>query len=59
MIRNLFCLLFLSHSMSITAKDYVVTDFGAKSDTTVVSTDAVQQCIATVAGASSYLPAST
>ena len=45
MIRNLFCLLFLSHSMSIMAKDYVVTDFGAKSDTTVVSTDAVQQCI--------------
>ena len=45
MIRNLLCLLFLSHSMSITAKDYVVTDFGAKSDTTVVSTDAVQQCI--------------
>ena len=45
MIRNLLCLLFLSHSMSIMAKDYVVTDFGAKSDTTVVSTDAVQQCI--------------
>ena len=45
MIRNLLCLLFLSHSMSITAKDYIVTDFGAKSDTTVVSTDAVQQCI--------------
>ena len=28
-----------------TARDYVITDFGAKSDTTVVSTDAVQQCI--------------
>ena len=27
------------------ARDYVITDFGAKSDTTVVSTDAVQQCI--------------
>ena len=35
MIRNLLCLLFLSHSMSITAKDYVVTDFGAKSGVTM------------------------
>ena len=37
-------LLFCS-SLLITARDYVVTDYGAKSDTTVLYTAALQQCI--------------
>ncbi len=38
------CLLFLTSS-SLTARDYVITDYGAKSDTTVLCTAALQQCI--------------
>ena len=46
--RNIGILLFYLFTLlplKTIARDYVITDFGAKSDTTVVSTDAVQQCI--------------
>ena len=45
MIRNLLCGLLLSGCLGATARDYVITDFGAKSDTTVRCTAALQQCI--------------
>ena len=41
----LFSLLLLSSTLHLTARDYVITDYGAVSDTTVLSTDALQQCI--------------
>ena len=41
----LFSLLLLSSTLHSTARDYVITDYGAVSDTTVLSTDALQQCI--------------
>ena len=45
-MRQILCgLLLLGSSLLATARDYVITDHGAKSDTTVLSTDAVQHCI--------------
>ena len=35
----------LSSSLLINARDYVITEFGAKNDTTVLSTEAVQRAI--------------
>ena len=37
--------LLLSSGMHVMARDYVVTDFGAKSDTTVLCTTVLQRCI--------------
>ena len=41
----LFCVLLWYSSLQSTARDYVITDYGAKSDTTVVCTAVLQQCI--------------
>ena len=41
----LSCVLLLSSCLFSTARDYVITDYGAKSDTTVLCTTALQQCI--------------
>lgn len=41
----LSCLLLLSSCLLATARDYVITDYGAKSDTTVLCTAVLQQCI--------------
>lgn len=41
----LFSVLLWYSSLPVTARDYVITDFGAKSDTTVLSTAVLQQCI--------------
>ncbi len=45
MRRILFTALLIIISMLMTARDYVITDYGAHNDTTVLSTAAVQQCI--------------
>ena len=45
MKRLLSCMLLFCSSLLITARDYVITDYGAKSDTTVLCTAALQQCI--------------
>jgi len=45
MTRLLFCALLLSSTLHLTAREYVITEYGAKSDTTVLSTAAIQQCI--------------
>ncbi|MBQ7420035.1 MAG: glycoside hydrolase [Prevotella sp.] len=45
MNRLLFCSLLLCNSLLAPARDYVITDYGAKSDTTLLCTDALQQCI--------------
>ena len=45
MRRLLSCVLLLGSSLLATGRDYVITDYGAKSDTTVLSTAALQQCI--------------
>jgi polygalacturonase len=41
----LFSLLLLSSTLHLTARDYVITDYGAKSDTAVLCTAVLQQCI--------------
>ena len=41
----LFSVLLYCSSISATARDYVITDYGAKSDTTELCTAALQQCI--------------
>lgn len=41
----LFSVLLYCSSVTATARDYVITDYGAKSDTTVVCTAVLQQCI--------------
>ena len=41
----MFCLLLFYSGLPLLARDYVITDYGAKSDTTVLSTAALQQCI--------------
>ena len=45
MTRLLFCALLLSSTLHLTAREYVITEYGAMSDTTVLSTAAIQQCI--------------
>ena len=45
MKRLLFWVLLLNCSTLLTARDYVITDYGAKNDTTVLSTEAIQYCI--------------
>lgn len=45
-MRNLLsCMLLLSSILLANARDYVVTDYGAKSDTTILCTAVLQQCI--------------
>lgn len=41
----LFSMLLSLSSLNATARDYIVTDYGARSDTSVSSTAALQQCI--------------
>ncbi len=45
MKRLLFTILCISSSLMAGARDYVITDYGARNDTTVLSTTAIQQCI--------------
>lgn len=45
MRRLLSCVLLLSSCLLAMARDYVITDHGAKSDTTVLCTAVLQQCI--------------
>ena len=45
MRRFLLCTVFLGSSLVMTARDYVITDYGATSDTTVLCTAALQRCI--------------
>lgn len=45
MKRLWFCLLLFSCSLLVTARDFIITEFGAKADTTVLSTEALQHCI--------------
>ena len=45
MRRGVLIVLTLSSSLLINARDYVITEFGAKNDTTVLSTEAVQRAI--------------
>lgn len=45
MRRLLLWVLLLNSSTLLTARDYIVTDFGAKSDTSVQCTAVLQQCI--------------
>lgn len=46
MVRNILFMFVLGLSMlTATARDYNVVDYGAKSDTTVLSTKALQQAI--------------
>ena len=45
MKRFLFWVLLLNSSTLLTAHDYVITDYGAKSDTSVLCTAVLQQCI--------------
>ncbi len=44
-MRHFFLCTLLLGSLSGHTRDYVITDYGAKSDTTVLSTAALQQCI--------------
>ena len=44
-MRKLLLTLFVGSMLQMHAADYLVSDFGAKSDTTVLSTQAVQQAI--------------
>ena len=45
MKRLLFWVLLLNCSTGLIARDYVITDYGAKSDTAVLCTAVLQQCI--------------
>lgn len=45
MRRLLSCGLLIVVSLTVAARDYIITDFGAKSDTTVLCTAVLQQCI--------------
>lgn len=45
MRRIFFCGLLMGISLTVAARDYIITDFGAKSDTTVLCTSVLQQCI--------------
>ena len=45
MKRVLFCALLLIINLGISARDYQITEFGAKSDTTMLCTAVLQQCI--------------
>jgi polygalacturonase len=45
MKRVLYCILLLSSCLLITARDYVITDYGAKADTTSLCTAVLQRCI--------------
>ena len=45
MRRLLLWVLLLNSSTLLTARDYVVTDYGARSDTSVLCTTVLQQCI--------------
>ncbi len=45
MKRHLLVLLVAVAALTASARDYVITDYGARNDTTVLSTTAIQQCI--------------
>ncbi len=45
MRRIFFCGLLMGISLTVAARNYIITDFGAKSDTTVLCTSVLQQCI--------------